>query len=180
MVCAQRIQGMEEGHEGAFDTAGVDGRGSHQTRQHQVVHDGSVKQRAKVGNLCHTHNTHSQVYIHTNECTPCMHLHTHTHSHTNASTHTHTHTCIQTHKCCDNKVLLHWTKQQNIPTTLPDYRKTHLCLSVDLDAEEPILHGVDDDDDITKLRGDDATPVIPRVFRPHDVNLVIPQVSHLK
>ena len=125
-VCAQRIQGMEEGHEGAFDTAGVDGRGSHQTRQHQVVHDGSVKQRAKVGNLSHTQHTLSSIY------SSYLHMHTmhaspHTHTLTHKCKHTYTHTCIYTHTntviiksyCSKPKIIKSYCTEPNNKTYPP-------------------------------------------------------------
>lgn len=40
-----------------------------------------------------------------------------------------------------------------------------------------VLHGVDDDEDVAKLRGDDASPVVSGVLRPHDVHLVIPKMA---
>ena len=55
----------------------------------------------------------------------------------------------------------------------------HLRFSVDMDTEEAALQGVDDDQDVAELGGDDAAPVVPLVFRPDHVHLVIAQVPRL-
>lgn len=43
-----------------------------------------------------------------------------------------------------------------------------------------ILHGVDDDEDVPKVGGDDAPAVVAGVLGPHDVNLIISQVTELQ
>lgn len=42
-----------------------------------------------------------------------------------------------------------------------------------------VLHGVHDDQHVSKVSGDDAAPVVPAVLRPHYVNLVVAQVTQL-
>lgn len=42
-----------------------------------------------------------------------------------------------------------------------------------------VLHGVDDDEHISKVGGDDPAPVVPGVLGPHDVDLVVSQVTKL-
>lgn len=49
----------------------------------------------------------------------------------------------------------------------------------DLDAVHVILHRVDDYEDVSELGWDYSPPVVPCVLRPHDVNLVVPQVPQL-
>ena len=56
----------------------------------------------------------------------------------------------------------------------------HLWLLDDLDAVHVVLHGVDDDEDVSKLGGDDASPVVSRVLRPHNMHFVITQVPQLQ
>ncbi len=53
----------------------------------------------------------------------------------------------------------------------------HLRLFDDLDAVHVVLHGVDDDEYISKLSRNDASPVVPRVLGPNDVHFIITQVS---
>lgn len=43
-----------------------------------------------------------------------------------------------------------------------------------------VLHGVDDDEDVPEVGGDDAPAVVAGVLGPHDVHLVIPQVTELQ
>lgn len=43
-----------------------------------------------------------------------------------------------------------------------------------------VLHGVDDDQHVSKLRGDDPSPVVSAMFRPNNVDLVVTQVSKLE
>jgi len=56
----------------------------------------------------------------------------------------------------------------------------YLRFSVDVYSVQPAGEGVDDDEDVTKLRRDDAAPVVTSVLRPHDVNLIITKVTHLQ
>ena len=42
-----------------------------------------------------------------------------------------------------------------------------------------VLHGVDDNEHVSKLSGDDASAVVSGMFRPHDVDLVVTQVPQL-
>ena len=55
---------------------------------------------------------------------------------------------------------------------------THTCtytnvLSHDLYSEEVVWQGVDDDEDIGKLRLEDGGPVVSPVLTPHYVHLII-------
>lgn len=43
-----------------------------------------------------------------------------------------------------------------------------------------VPHGVDDDQHVSELGGDDPAPVVPGVLRPHDVDLVVAQVPQLR
>lgn len=43
-----------------------------------------------------------------------------------------------------------------------------------------VLHGIDHDQDISKLSGDDSSAVISGMLRPNDVDLIVSQVSKLK
>ena len=56
---------------------------------------------------------------------------------------------------------------------------TYLGLLHDLDEEHVVLHGVDDDQHVAEVGGDDAAAVVPGVLRPHDVHLVVSQVPQL-
>lgn len=49
----------------------------------------------------------------------------------------------------------------------------YLWLFEDLDEEHVVLHGVDDDEHVSKVGGDDPAPVVPGMLRPHYVDLVI-------
>jgi hypothetical protein len=49
-------------------------------------------------------------------------------------------------------------------TTMMIMAPLYLWFAVDLDAEESILQGVNGNNDVTKLCGDDATPIITGVF----------------
>lgn len=42
-----------------------------------------------------------------------------------------------------------------------------------------VLHGVDDDQHVPELGGDDPAAVVSGVLRPHNVDLVVAQVSQL-
>lgn len=42
-----------------------------------------------------------------------------------------------------------------------------------------VLHGIDHNQHISKLGGDDSSTVISGMLRPNDVDLVVPQVSEL-
>lgn len=46
--------------------------------------------------------------------------------------------------------------------------------------EEAVLQRVDDDKDIAKLGGDDSSAILTTVLGPHNVDLVISQVSNLQ
>lgn len=48
------------------------------------------------------------------------------------------------------------------------------------DKEHVILHGVDDDWNVSEGGGDDPAAVVPGVLRPDDVDFVIPQVTELQ
>ena len=56
----------------------------------------------------------------------------------------------------------------------------HFRFAVDLHSEQTGRQGRDDDDDVSKLRGDDATSVVASVFRPDDLHLVVAKVTQLK
>lgn len=43
-----------------------------------------------------------------------------------------------------------------------------------------VLHGVDDNEHVSKISGDDASSVVPGVLRPHNVYLVVSQVAQLR
>lgn len=58
--------------------------------------------------------------------------------------------------------------------------RAYLGFLHDLDEEHVVLHGVDDDEHVPEVGGDDAPAVVARVLRPHDVNLVVPQVAELQ
>lgn len=58
--------------------------------------------------------------------------------------------------------------------------KTYLGFLRYRDKEHVILHGVDDDWNVSEGGGDDPPAVVPGVFRPDDVDLVIPQVTELQ
>ena len=49
----------------------------------------------------------------------------------------------------------------------------------DVDGVHVVLDGVDDDEHVPELGGDDAAAVVARVLRPHDVHLVVSQVPQL-
>lgn len=53
----------------------------------------------------------------------------------------------------------------------------HLWFFDDLDAVHVVLHGVDDDENISKLSRNDASPVVPWMLGPHDVHFIVTQVS---
>lgn len=59
-------------------------------------------------------------------------------------------------------------------------RATHALLPVDLDPEELVRQGVDDDQNVRKLGLEDGPPVVPPVVAPHNVHLVVAQVTHLR
>lgn len=42
-----------------------------------------------------------------------------------------------------------------------------------------VLHWVDDNEHVSKVSWNDATSVVPGVFRPHNVHLIIAQVTQL-
>lgn len=42
-----------------------------------------------------------------------------------------------------------------------------------------VLHGVDDDEYISKVSRDDAPSVVPCVLRPHNVHFIISQMTKL-
>lgn len=48
------------------------------------------------------------------------------------------------------------------------------------DKEHVILHGVDDDWNVSEGGGDDPAAVVPGVLGPDDVDFVIPQVTELQ
>jgi len=56
----------------------------------------------------------------------------------------------------------------------------YLRLLEDVDGVHVVLDGVDHDEHVPELGGDDAAPVVPGVLRPHDVHLVITQVPQLE
>lgn len=58
--------------------------------------------------------------------------------------------------------------------------RTYLGFLHDLNEEHVVLHGVDDDEDVAEVGGDDAPAVVAGVLGPHDVHLVIPQVTELQ
>lgn len=74
------------------------------------------------------------------------------------------------------------------PSTVPGsprlaesaWRAAYLRLLHDLDEEHVVLHGVHSDEHVAKVRGDDAAPVVPLVLRPHNVHLVVSQVTQLE
>lgn len=49
-----------------------------------------------------------------------------------------------------------------------------------MDGVHVVLHGVDDDQHVSELGGDDSSPVVSGMFRPNNVDLVVPQVSELE
>lgn len=49
-----------------------------------------------------------------------------------------------------------------------------------VDGVHVVPHGVDDDQHVSELGGDDPATVVPGVLRPHDVDLVVAQVSQLR
>lgn len=49
-----------------------------------------------------------------------------------------------------------------------------------MDEIHVVLHGVDDNEHISKISGDDAASVVPGVLRPHNVHLVVSQVAQLR
>lgn len=55
----------------------------------------------------------------------------------------------------------------------------YLRLAVDVDAVEAVVERVDDDENVSELGGDDATPVVTCVLRPDDLNLVVAKVTQL-
>lgn len=65
------------------------------------------------------------------------------------------------------------------PMTLNKICSVHMYLWFlhDLDEIHVVLHGVDDDQHVSKVSRDDATPVVPAVLRPHYVHLVVSQVT---
>lgn len=70
--------------------------------------------------------------------------------------------------------------QQDTRCSLPGQPRPYLGFLHDLDEEHVVLHGVDDDEHVPEVGGDDAPAVVARVLRPHDVNLVVPQVPELQ
>lgn len=58
--------------------------------------------------------------------------------------------------------------------------KTYLGFLRDSDKEHVILHWVNNDWNISKGSWDNAPAVVPGVFRPDDVDLIIPQVTELQ
>lgn len=56
---------------------------------------------------------------------------------------------------------------------------THFSLGGDLYPVEPVGQRIDDNENITELSGDDASPVVPCVLRPYYVHLVIAKVTSL-
>lgn len=58
--------------------------------------------------------------------------------------------------------------------------KTYLGFLRDRDKEHVILHWVNNDWNVSKGSRDNAPAVVPGVFRPDDVDLVIPQVTKLQ
>lgn len=55
----------------------------------------------------------------------------------------------------------------------------YLRLLNDLDKIHVILHWVDDNEHVSKVSWDDATTVVPGVLGPHDVHLIVAQVTQL-
>lgn len=58
--------------------------------------------------------------------------------------------------------------------------KTYLRFLCYRDKEHMILHWVNNDWNISEGSWDNTPAVVPRVFRPDDVDLVIPQVTKLQ
>lgn len=58
--------------------------------------------------------------------------------------------------------------------------KTYLGFLGYRDKEHVILHGVDDDWNVSEGGGDDPAAVVPGVLGPDDVDFVIPQVTELQ
>lgn len=56
----------------------------------------------------------------------------------------------------------------------------HLGFLEDLDEEHAVPHGVDDDEHVPEVGGDDAPAVVAAVLRPHHVHLVVAQVPELQ
>lgn len=56
----------------------------------------------------------------------------------------------------------------------------YLWLLEDLYEEHVVLHGVDDNEHVSKVGGDNPTPVVSGVLRPHYVDLVVSQVTKLQ
>lgn len=77
---------------------------------------------------------------------------------------------LKQHNCC-------WLAQHQRASKAP---RTYLGFLHDLYEEHVILHGVDDDEDVPEVGGDDAPAVVAGVLGPHDVNLIISQVTELQ
>lgn len=58
--------------------------------------------------------------------------------------------------------------------------KTYLRFLRDRDKEHVILHWVNNDWNVSKRSWDNAPAIVPGVFRPDDVDLIIPQVTKLQ
>ena len=56
---------------------------------------------------------------------------------------------------------------------------THLRLGGDSYPVESVGQWIDDNEDVAELSGDNATAVVPRVFRPDYVHLVVTKVAGL-
>lgn len=50
----------------------------------------------------------------------------------------------------------------------------------DMNGVHVVLHGVDHDQHVSKLSGDDSSAVISGMLGPNDVDLIVSQVSKLK
>lgn len=63
--------------------------------------------------------------------------------------------------------------------SLSSRRGTYLGFFHDLNKEHVVFHGVDDDEDISEVGGNDSSSVIPSVLRPHNVHFIVSQVTKL-